>query len=71
MKSDSYAGRLKTSLFWWLGAKRPFFINDDYKIELLYIDREHNSAKIRITNLKTSDILEVSDQEVLDDEDLT
>lgn len=71
MKSENYAGKLKTSLFWWLGSRKPFFINDEYKIELLYIDREHNSAKIRITNLKTSDVLEVSDKEVLDDEDLT
>jgi hypothetical protein len=71
MKSESYVGKLKDSLYWWLGPRRPFFINDDYRIELLYIDREHNSAKIRITNLKTQDILEVADQEVLDDKDLT
>jgi len=71
MKSENYAGKLKDSLFWWLSSKRSFNINNDYKIELLYIDREHNSAKIRITSLKTSDILEVSDQEVLDDKDLT
>lgn len=70
MKSESFAGKLKTSLFWWLGNKRPFFINDEYKIELLHIDREHNSAKIRITNLKNNNVLEVSDQEVLNDQDL-
>lgn len=70
MKSESYVGKLKDSLFWWLGAKRPFFINDEYKIELLYIDREHNSAKIRITNLKSNEIFGVIDQEVSHDEDL-
>lgn len=70
MKSESFAGKLKTSLFWWLGSRKPFFINDEYKIELLYIDREHNSAKIRITNLKNNNVLEVSDQEVLNDQDL-
>ena len=68
MKSESYAGILKDSLFWWLGARRPFFINDEYKIELLHIDREHNSAKIRVTNLKSG--AEV-DQEVFNDKDIT
>lgn len=70
MKSENYAGKLKDSLFWWLSRKRNFIINDEYKLELLYIDREHNSAKIRITNLKNNDVLDVVDQEVLDDEDL-
>ena len=54
-KSDNYVGKLKDSLFWWLGRKKPFYINDDYKIELLHIDRDHYSAKIRITNLKNGD----------------
>lgn len=51
--SDKYAGRLVTSLTWWLGRKRSFSINGEYKLELLHIDRENNSAKIQITNLKT------------------
>lgn len=42
---------IKDSLWWWLGKKQPFIINGEYKIELLYIDRIHYSAKIRITNL--------------------
>jgi hypothetical protein len=67
MKSENYVGRLKTSLFWWLGSRRPFFINDEYKIELLYIDRTHNSAKIRITNLKNQ---QEQEGEVFHDEDL-
>jgi hypothetical protein len=71
MKNENYAGKLKDSLFWWLSSKRSFIINDEYKIELLHIDREHNSAKIRITNLKTNDILEASNQGVSDDENLT
>ena len=52
-KFYSYANKLKDSLYWWLGKKRPFIINDEYKIELLHIDIEHLSAKIRVTNLKT------------------
>jgi hypothetical protein len=68
MKSPNYAGKLKDSLFWWLGKRRPFIINEEYKIELLHIDREHGSAKIRITNLKTSDIIS---QEIANGEDLT
>jgi hypothetical protein len=51
----SYANKLKDSLYWWLGKKRPFFINDEYKLELLFVDKVNNSAKIRVTNLKTGE----------------
>lgn len=54
----SYAYKLKDSLTWWLGKKRPFSINDEYKIELLFIDKVNNSAKIKITNLKTGQTVE-------------
>jgi hypothetical protein len=47
-----YAHKLKDSLYWWLGRRKPFIINDEYKLELLVIDKVNNSAKIRITNLK-------------------
>lgn len=47
-----YAHKLKDSLYWWLGKRKPFIINDEYKLELLVIDKVNNSAKIRITNLK-------------------
>ena len=57
-KSPNYAGKLKDSLFWWLGKKRPFIINNEYQIELLHIDREHYSAKIRVTNIKSGVPLE-------------
>lgn len=52
MSDVSYANKLKTQLYWWLGRRRPFVINDEYKIELLHIDKINNSAKIQITNLK-------------------
>lgn len=51
----SYANKLKDSLYWWLGKKRPFYVNDEYKIELLFIDVNNMSAKIRVTNLKTGE----------------
>lgn len=51
----SYAHKLKNSLTWWLGRKRPFVINDEYQVELLFIDKVNNSAKIKVTNLKTGD----------------
>jgi hypothetical protein len=57
MGDISYANKLKTQLYWWLGRRRPFIINDEYKIELLHIDHENNSAKIQITNLKTGEVL--------------
>ena len=56
-KKETYTDRLKDSLYWWLGKKRPFYANDDYKIELLHIDREHYSVKIRVTNLKTNTVV--------------
>jgi hypothetical protein len=49
----NYANKLKDSLVWWLGRSRPFIVNDEYSIELLFIDKINNSAKIKVTNLKT------------------
>jgi hypothetical protein len=57
MDSTSYANKLKTQLYWWLSRNRPFIVNDEYKIELLFIDRINNSAKIQITNLKTGQVI--------------
>ena len=57
MGEISYANKLKTQLYWWLGRSRPFIINDEYKIELLFIDKLNNSAKIQITNIKTGEVL--------------
>lgn len=59
---NDYANKLKDSLYWWLGKKRPFFINDEYKLELLFVDKINNSAKIRVTNLKTGVAIESSAQ---------
>ncbi len=50
----SYAEKIKDSLYWWLGKKKPFIINDEYRLELLHIDKINNSVKIRITNIKDS-----------------
>jgi len=57
----TYANRLKDSIYWWLSTKKSFVINDEYKIELLVLDRIHHSAKIKITKLDTN---ETSVQEV-------
>lgn len=59
-----YANKLKDSLYWWLGKKRPFIINDEYKLELLFVDKINNSAKIRITNLKSGQVIESSPEAV-------
>jgi hypothetical protein len=56
----SYANKIKDSLYYWLGKKRPFIINEEYKLELLFIDKINNSAKIRITNIKNGTIVEQS-----------
>lgn len=67
MKSENYVGKLKDSLYWWLSSKRSFSINEEYKIELIHIDREYNSAKIRITNLKNPDAPQVVEQELINE----
>lgn len=71
MQEKSFAGKLKTSLYWWLGRSKPFFINDEYKLELLFVDKINNSAKIRLTNLKTGDVIESAQpaSEVADGQD--
>lgn len=66
MSEVSYANKLKTQLYWWLSTNRPFYVNDEYKIELLFIDSRNGSAKIQITNLKTGGVV-VQDQEVNDE----
>lgn len=48
----SYANRLKTSLFYWLSKGKPFVINDEYSVELLFVDTQSFTAKILVTNLK-------------------
>ena len=53
---QSYRDTLKDTLVWWLGKKKPFVINDEYEIKLLFIDKVNHSAKIEITNLKTKEI---------------
>lgn len=58
--SKTFSGKLKTSLYWWLGRSKPFIINDEYKLELLFLDINNKSAKIRVTNLKTGQVIESS-----------
>jgi len=56
---QNYAGKLKTQLYYWLTkGGRPFYINGEYKVEILYIDKEHLSAKILVTNLKSGETVE-------------
>lgn len=52
---NAFKNKLQDQLYWWLNKKRPFYINDEYKIELLHIHRGYDSAKILITNLKTGE----------------
>lgn len=63
----NYCNKLKDSLYWWLGRKKPFIVNDEYKIELLHIDRQHYSAKIRVTNLKNNEVTTIDGIGVNDD----
>lgn len=54
---------IKNSIYYWLGRSKPFYINGEYKLELLFIDKINNSAKIQITNLKTNEVI----SEVIDE----
>lgn len=63
----SYANKIKNSLYWWLGYKKPFIIDDCYKLELLFIDKENNSAKILITNLKNGNTSEAKTEATQDE----
>lgn len=56
-KAKPYVDKLKDSIYWWLGKKRPFYINGEYCIELKSIDKKNNSAKIVITNIKDNEII--------------
>lgn len=58
-KDKSYDSNLKDSLTWWLGKRKPFIVNGEYEIKLLFIDKINHSAKIQITNLKTSETEEM------------
>jgi hypothetical protein len=64
-KVSPFKDKLQDTLTWWLGKRKPFIINDEYEIKLLFIDKINNSAKIEITNLKTQKIhvMEVSDEQ--------
>lgn len=53
-----YKGKLKNSIYWYLSKHKPFIIEDQYQVELLFVDKQNNSAKILITNLKNNDTTE-------------
>jgi hypothetical protein len=56
--AKSFEGKLRDQIFWSLGMRKPFIINDEYKIELLHIDFDLYRAKIKVTNLKNQQITE-------------
>jgi hypothetical protein len=49
----SFKGRVKDTLVWWLSSRKPFILDDEYEIRLLYLDHKNHSAKLEITNLRT------------------
>ena len=59
---SQFKDKLTSSLYWWLSKNRPFIINDEYKLELLFVDTINYSAKIRVTNLKTGEINTLGDK---------
>lgn len=54
---------IKDSIYYWLGKSKPFYINGEYRLRLLFVDTNNFSAKIEITNLKTQqkEYVEVED----------
>jgi len=65
MDDKKNQNNIRDSIYYWLGKAKPFYINGEYKLELLFIDKINHSAKIQITNLKTKEVktLGVSDAE--------
>jgi hypothetical protein len=47
--------KVVTSMYWWLSKRRPFFIGDEYKVELQAIDKNTGCVRILVTNLKTGE----------------
>lgn len=45
--------KVVTAMYWWLSKRRPFFIGDEYKVELQAIDKNTGCVRILVTNLKT------------------
>lgn len=45
--------KVVTAMYWWLSKRRPFFVGDEYKIELQAIDKNTGCVRILVTNLKT------------------
>jgi len=52
--------KIETAMYWWLSKRRPFFIGDEYKIELQAMDKNTGCVRILITNLKTGKQEEIS-----------
>jgi len=57
---------ITNSLYWWLNKRRPFIINDEYKIELLHVHSpqergDFQRVKILVTNLKTNVVEEINE----------
>lgn len=51
----SYRDKLRDTIFWNLSTRRPFIVNDEYKVELLSIDFNTYTARIKVTNIKTNE----------------
>jgi hypothetical protein len=55
MSSDR---KVVSAMYWWLSKRRPFFIGDEYKVELQAIDKNTGCVRILVTNLKTGEVQE-------------
>jgi hypothetical protein len=65
--------KISNQMYWWLSVKRPFFIGDEYAINLVMLDRKAGTAKILVTNLKnmTSNEVELPTEESTNDSSST
>lgn len=51
LMNASFEGKVKDSLCWWLGKRRPFNLDDRWQIQLLSVNTEGKCARIKITKL--------------------
>lgn len=54
-----------TQMYWSLSKKRSFYIGDEYRIDLIEINRKNGNAKILVTNLKVQSKENNESQEML------
>ena len=52
MSNEKNHKPVEDMMYWWLSQSRPFYIGDEYRIDLVHSNRYGHTVKIVVTNLK-------------------